>query len=285
MRGVQRVVFFLCPVLLFGLGCLKVVRGFLGRFAEHSGFRMRLESLISSIPHTTFHVLYLLCFLLPILLLVLWILLRRENRVLKIATLAGGSSLSIRQSAVNRYLYECLKELPFVRNVKVDATTTSDGALAVQVRVWISASQQLDSLQQRMQARIREVVQSSFGVQKFVEPEILIEAVAAGSMPPSGEPESFEKSSGVPIERGPVVAGACAAVVSSPQEETPDPDDLAVGEPKDEVFNSSFFETIRQGVEHNQETPRKEEEEIPPSAEPATPTETDKPGGGSEQPK
>ncbi|HNY25818.1 MAG TPA: hypothetical protein PKH31_00410 [Candidatus Sumerlaeota bacterium] len=284
MRGMQRVVLFLCPVLLFGLGLLKVVRGFLSRFASHSWLHMRVEHWVGALPHQTFHVVYLLCFLLPILLLVLWILLRRENRVLKIATLAGGSSLSIRQSAVNRYLYECLKELPFVRNVRVDASTTSDGSLAVQIRVWISAAQQLDSLQQCMQTRVREVVQSSFGVQKFVEPEILIEAVAVGSTPPSSQPNSIEKFDGTPLGREPVVAAASAMAVSSLEAESPAPDNLP-GEPKDEAFNSAFFETIRQGVEHNPETPRKGEGELPTPAEPAAPTEADKAEGGSEQPK
>ncbi len=285
MRSVQRVVLFLCPVLLFGLGFLKVLRGFLSRFAAHSGFRMRLESLLDSMPHQTLHVVYLLCFLLPILLLVLWFLIRRESQVLKIATLAGGSSLSIRQSAVNRYLHECLKELPFVRNVRVQASTTADGSLAVQVRVWISATQQIDSLQQRMLVRVREVVQSSFGVQKFIEPEILIEEVAAGGASFPDEVKPAEKKFDT-AQSGPVAAASLLTLQASTQpQEVPAQDDLPE-EPKEEAFNSAFFETIREGVERNSGGAV-----VEPASETPAPADTTEPNGadntedGNAQPK
>ncbi len=291
MRGAQRVVLFLCPVLLFGLGFLKVARGVLWRLAPQSGVRLRLENLLDTLPHSVVQVVYLLCFFLPILALVFWLLLRRESRVLRIATLAGGASLSIRQSAVNRYLHECLQDLPFVRNVRVQATTGADGALAVQVRVWISATQQIDSLQQRMLVRVREVLQNSFGVQKLIEPEILIEAVAAGK---NLQEEVQSDSPRVPSGIVPAAAvGATTAILAgeAQQPETP-PQETASDraeqpeEPQDEPFSSAFFETIRQGVEHNASAAQQPGDEASAPEVPAEdPAQTDTPEKPDEHPQ
>ncbi|MFW6303475.1 MAG: hypothetical protein ACOC2L_02535, partial [Candidatus Sumerlaeota bacterium] len=78
--------------------------------------------------------------------------------------------------AVNRYVQDCLDSMSFVRDVRVK-TRTNRGALEMSIRVWVAATQKLDSLQQRIVDTVIDDLKRGFGIARIIEPKIIIESV------------------------------------------------------------------------------------------------------------
>jgi len=88
----------------------------------------------------------------------------------------SGSKINVRKRAISAYIKDCLDTMSFVRDVRVH-TQTQRGALALELRVWVAATDKMDSLQQRLIDTVTDDLQRGFGIARIIEPKIIIEAV------------------------------------------------------------------------------------------------------------
>jgi hypothetical protein len=166
-----------CPTLLFCIGAVQTVRWILLKY----GFTLwsdRLEYQITLCPDSTVRAWWLLLLVLPPCVLILWLSQFYGGKILRLKTEAGHP-LRIRQKAVNRYIHDCLISLPCVNDVRVQ-TRSSGGTLAVDLQVWVAATDKLDNLQEQILKQVVRDVKTGFGATKVLEPVVLVESVKAG---------------------------------------------------------------------------------------------------------
>ncbi|MFW6303571.1 MAG: hypothetical protein ACOC2L_03025 [Candidatus Sumerlaeota bacterium] len=169
MIGLRRLIAVSIPTLMFCIGAVKMLRHF-----NPFGYGKRLEDILEA-PQISITLFWLLLMLLPLSLLVLKIKGSVGRKLLELRT-ESGSKLNVREKAVNRYVQDCLDSMSFVRDVRVK-TKTNRGALEMSIRVWVAATQKLDSLQQRIVDTVTDDLKRGFGIARIVEPKIIIESV------------------------------------------------------------------------------------------------------------
>lgn len=181
MSAMRRFLTVTSAVLLFLIGLVQTLR-----WAGRPALREWIEAQVALVAPAEgvsgawylidpMHGWWYLLMLLPLCCLVLAVAF--PNRVLSLATEAGHP-LKIRESAVNRYFHDCLSALPFIRGARISSRCTG-GTLVTRVRVWVSATEKLDSLQEAILRQVMTDAREGLGLTKVQEPEVLVEAVRA----------------------------------------------------------------------------------------------------------
>lgn len=183
MSAMRRVLTVTSAALLFCIGLVQTLR-----WAGRPALREWIEAHVALVAPAEgyrdswflidpMHGWWYLLMVLPLCILALWIRDLFANRVLSLATEAGHP-LKIRESAVNRYLHDCLSALPFIRGARIGSRSVG-GTLVTRVRVWVAATDKLDNLQEVILRQVAEDARRGLGLTKVQEPEVLVESVRA----------------------------------------------------------------------------------------------------------
>jgi hypothetical protein len=183
MSAMRRILTVTSTVLLFCIGLVHTLR-----WAGQPALRGWIETQAAVVApaegyHDSWfladprHAWWCLLMALPLCILALWIRDLFVDQVLSLATEAGHP-LKIRESAVSRYLHDCLSALPFIRGARI-RSRCAGGALVTRVRVWVSATDKLDSLQETILHQVMNDARLGLGLTKVQEPDVLVEAVRA----------------------------------------------------------------------------------------------------------
>ncbi len=170
--GLQRLIAFLIPLLMFFAGFFQTLRELEVRIPFLN--EPARELLNQPDPATLISIGILFMFL-PWCLLLLKAQGASGKKLLELRT-ESGSTINVRKRAISAYVKDCLDSMSFVRDVRV-STTTQRGALALELRVWVAATDKMDSLQQKLIDTVTDDLQRGFGIARIIEPKIIIEAV------------------------------------------------------------------------------------------------------------